>query len=115
MPLGSTWMHFLRDCLFALLLALMLALSVSAGEAADLGEALAHFAADDFSETANGVAKIAASGDARAATILEALQSGRLLFSAAGKKVFYKDGSDQLIDAATGQAAAGAAPSDLEA
>ena len=86
----------------------------SAGRAADIGEALSHFTADDFSETADGIAKVATSGDPRAATIIEALQGGRLLFSAASKKVFYKDSSDQLIDAATGQAAAGPPPADLE-
>src|SRR5262249_1172695 len=77
-----------------------------------LAAALAHFAEDDFSETDTGITEVAASGDARAATIIEALQDGRLLFSAEQKKVFYKDKDDKLIEAATG-APAGAEPSDL--
>jgi urea transport system permease protein len=80
---------------------------------ADLAAALAHFTADDFSETADGIAKLAASGDARAATILEALQGGRLLFSAQNKTVFYKDRSDKLIDGLSGTGIAGAGPVDL--
>ena len=56
---------------------------------------------------------MAASGNPLAATIIEALQDGRLLFSAESKKVFIKDQSDQLLDAATGEPVAGSAPADL--
>ena len=51
---------------------------------------------------------VAESGDPRAATIIEALQDGRLLYSAEQKKVFYKDADGKLFDAATGAAVAGA-------
>ena len=83
-------------------------------QAADLTEALAHFTADDFSETSDGISKIAASGDPRSQAIIEALQAGRLQFSAADKTVFYKDASDKLIDASTGTPVAGDGPADLE-
>jgi urea transport system permease protein len=106
-------MCFLKARLVALLFAMAMALAGPSGARADLAEALAHFVADDFSETADGIAKVAASGDARAATIIEALQDSRLLFSAQHKKVFYKDKSAQLIDALTGTAIVGAGPADL--
>ncbi len=78
-----------------------------------LAAALARFLEDDFSETDTGVAEVAASGDARAATIVEALQGGRLLYSAEQKKVFYKDASGAMFDAVTGGPAQGAEPADL--
>ena len=46
-------------------------------------------------------------------TIIEALQDGRLSYSAEQKKVFYKDKAGKLIDAATGAPADGAEPADL--
>jgi urea transport system permease protein len=79
-----------------------------------LAAALAHFLEDDFSETDTGIAEIGATGDARAATVIEALQDGRLLFSAQEKKVYYKDKADKLIDAATGAAVAGPEPADAD-
>ena len=97
----------------ALVLSLGLALAAPAG-AAGLDEALAHFTADDFSETDAGITAVVESGDARAAAIFEALQDGRLLFSAEQKKVFTKDKDDKLFDAASGQPAADPAPADLE-
>jgi urea transport system permease protein len=78
-----------------------------------LAEALAHFLEDDFSETDTGINAVAASGDPQAAAIIEALQDGRLLYSAQDKKVFYKDAADKLFDAETGAAVAGAGPGDL--
>jgi urea transport system permease protein len=46
------------------------------------------FAADDYSETDAGIGAVAASGDPRSAAFIEALQDGRLLFSAEQKSVF---------------------------
>src|SRR6476659_4547226 len=77
-----------------------------------LAAALAHFLEDDFSETDTGISEVVATGDPRAAVIIEALQDGRLSFSAEQKKVFYKDASGQLIDALTGTPEA-AEPADL--
>jgi urea transport system permease protein len=107
-------MPILRRRIAALLFAFILTLSGASAHAADLKEALARFTADDFSETATGISEVAETGDPRAATIIEALQNGRLVFSPERKTVFYKDASDRLIDAATGQPVAGEAPTGLE-
>src|SRR5579862_8529194 len=72
--------------------------------AAGLEEALAHFTSDDYSEIEEGIAAVAASGDPRAAALIEALQDGRLLYSTEQKKVFYRDTSGKLFDAVTNAA-----------
>src|SRR4051794_926944 len=77
-----------------------------------LAGALAHFLEDDFDETDTGISKVAATADPRAAVIIEALQDGRLSFSAEQKRVFYKDAAGKLIDALTGAAEA-TEPADL--
>jgi urea transport system permease protein len=124
----------LPDRLVALLFALAITLAVptgpvaaqpapaaeSAAPAADqpapaptgLAGALAHFLEDDFDEIDTGISKVAATADPRAAVIIEALQDGRLSFSAEQKKVFYKDAAGPLIDALTGRPEA-AEPADL--
>jgi urea transport system permease protein len=107
-------MHRLRDGLALVLLALAMAFAAPATKAANLEEAVAHFTQDDFSETDAGISAVAESGDPRAAAIIEALQDGRLQFSAEQKKVFYKDADGKLIDAVTGAAVTGAPPGDLE-
>jgi urea transport system permease protein len=76
-------------------------------------DALLRFTADGFSDTIDGVNGVVASGNPLAATVVGALQEGRLLFSAQDKRVFIKESSDRLIDAATGQPVTGAAPADL--
>jgi urea transport system permease protein len=106
-------MRFVQHRLFALMMALVVLLAASAGRAATLDEALQHFTADDYDETDTGISDVAGSGSPRAQTVLEALQDGRLLFSA-DKKVFVKDKTDRILDAATGQPISGAAPADLE-
>jgi urea transport system permease protein len=107
-------MQCLRDALAVVVLAFILMLAAPPARAAGLDEAIAHFTADDYSETDAGISAVAETGDARAATIIQALQDGRLMFSAEQKKVFYKDADGKLFDAATGAAADGAAPADLE-
>src|SRR5204863_5326622 len=76
-------------------------------------DALTHFTADSFDETIEGINGVTASGNPLAATVVAALQDGRLFFSADAKGVFIRDQLDQLIDARTGQPAAGAPPADL--
>jgi urea transport system permease protein len=83
--------------------------------AAGLEEALAHFTSDDYSEIEEGIVAVAASGDPRAAALIEALQDGRLLYSAEQKKVFYKDAAGNLHDATTNEAVAGSGPADIDA
>jgi urea transport system permease protein len=103
-----------RDRLLALVCALgVLAALMTGAQAGPYEDALTRFTADSFDETIEGINAVAASGNPRAADIIEALQDGRLLFSAEAKRVFIKDRSDKLTDAATGEAAAGAGPADV--
>ncbi|MEA3068818.1 MAG: urea transport system permease protein [Alphaproteobacteria bacterium] len=76
-------------------------------------DALLHFTADSFDETIEGINGVTSSGNPLAASVVAALQDGRLLFSSDAKGVFIRDQLDQLIDARTGQPAAGAPPADL--
>src|SRR6266851_808341 len=102
------------DRFIALVLALGLLAALTTGvRAGPYEDALARFTADSFDDTIEGINGVAASGNALAATVVAALQEGRLFFSAASRRVFFKDKSDRLIDAATGQPVAGAAPADL--
>src|SRR5260370_29139307 len=81
----------------AVLLAIALAFAAPRLRAAGLEEALAHFATDDYGEIEAGITAVVESGDPRAASILEALQDDRLLYSAEQRRVFYKDPSGRLI------------------
>jgi urea transport system permease protein len=112
---GNMTMRFCRASLVALLLAFGVALGGVTVHAASLEDALAHFTADDFSETITGINDVAATGNPRAETIVRALQDGKLMYSAERKAVYIKDDSGALSDAATGQPTAGAPPDDLDA
>ena len=72
----------------------------SAARAQSLEEALAGFTTDDYSDTDKAITDLAASGNPRAVDIIGALQEGRLFFNADAKKVYIKDKSDTLQDAA---------------
>jgi urea transport system permease protein len=100
-------MRFSYDRFVAFAVMLLMLLAGPVARAANFEDALGHFTADDFSETTAGITEVAGSGNPLAAPVLQALHAGRLLFSADQKKVFYKDQSDKLFDAATGQAVAG--------
>jgi urea transport system permease protein len=78
-------------------------------------EALAGFTTDEYSDTDKAVTDVAASGNPRAADIIGALQDGRLYFDADAKKVYMKDKSGALQDAATGTAASDVSADDLSA
>src|SRR5829696_4319654 len=93
----------------ALLLAAMLPAQAQTFEAA-----LARFAADSFSETEAAISGIAISGHELAAPVIQALQDGRLQADPASRKVFIKEASGRLLDAATGQPVAGEAPANLK-
>jgi urea transport system permease protein len=98
----------------ALLCALILLLVAGAPAGAQsYEEALAKFTTDSYSDTDAGISAVAASGNPLAAQIIEALQDGRLLFSAEDKRVFVRDGSGTVLDATTGRAASGA-PANLK-
>jgi urea transport system permease protein len=107
-------MRYGRACLVIVVLILGLALSHAPARAAALDDAIAHFTADDFDETAAGINEVAASGSPRAAVILQALQGGTLMYSAEKKAVYIQDSDSKLFDAATGQAVAGDPPADLD-
>jgi urea transport system permease protein len=98
----------------AVLLAIIMMFAAVPLRAAGLEEALAHFATDDYSEIEEGITAVAESGDPRAASIIEALQDGRLFYSAEQKKVFYKDASGKLFDAVTAAPIAGDGPADID-
>ena len=107
-------MRAFSDRFIALVCALaVLAVLITAARADAYEDGLRRFTADSFDETIEGINAIATSGNARAAQVIGALQEGRLLFSAAEKRVFIREIPDQLIDAATGQPVAGYLPSDL--
>jgi urea transport system permease protein len=106
-------MLFVYGRLVAWFVAVAIALAAPVAHAATLSEALARFTTDDFSDTSDGIAEIAASGDPRAVTIIQALQDGRLLFSAEKKAVFYRDRAGALFDAAAAQAVADE-PADID-
>jgi urea transport system permease protein len=107
-------MRICRACLVALLLAVGLSFNGATARAENLDEALAHFTADDFSETITGVREVAASGSPRAEAIIRALQDGQLLYSAEKKAVYIKTESGALTDAATGAPIGGEAPADVD-
>ena len=107
-------MRALGDRFMAIVLALGLIAAAMTGARADpYADALAAFAADSFDQTIDGINGVAASGNPLAATVIAALQEGRLLFSAESKQVFIREEPDGLIDAATGRPATGPAPADL--
>ncbi|MBX9844384.1 MAG: urea ABC transporter permease subunit UrtB [Xanthobacteraceae bacterium] len=72
------------------------------------------FLENDFDATDTAVAEVAASGNPRAAIIIEALRDERLYFSAEKKTVYYKDAGGRLFSAETGEAVTGE-PDDLAA
>jgi urea transport system permease protein len=82
--------------------------------AAALDDAIVHFTAGDFDETATGINEVAASGSPRAQVVLQALQNGQLMFSAEKKAVYVQDDVSKLFDAASGQPVPGDPPADLD-
>jgi urea transport system permease protein len=91
----------------------LLAALTAGAQAGPYEDALVRFSADSFDETIEGINGVVTSGNALAAPVITALQDGRLLFSAESKRIFIRDRSDQLIDAATGEPIAGSPPADL--
>ncbi|MEA2964304.1 MAG: urea transport system permease protein, partial [Alphaproteobacteria bacterium] len=91
----------------------VLAALTTGAQAGPYEDAVSRFSADSFDQTIEGINEVVASGNALAAPVITALQEGRLLFSAESKRVFIREQPDRLIDAATGQPAAGTVPADL--
>jgi hypothetical protein len=87
-------MRFFRGRCISLVLALgLLAGWMPPVRAEPYHDALAHFTADSFDQTIEGINATAASGNALAVTVIGALQEGRLLFDANSKRVFIREGS----------------------
>lgn len=89
--------------LYGLIAAAVVATTAAAGPFED---ALSKFTTDSFSDTGEAVEAIANSGNVRAVDVVQALQDGRLLFDAAGKKVYVKTAAGPVVDAETGDAVA---------
>ena len=108
-------MCVLRERILALVFSLaVLAVAIaSPAHAQGFEGALAGFTADSFNDTDTAIAAVASSGNTQALPVIQALQDGRLLFSATEKKVFIRDKAGATLDAASGQPAS-AAPSDLK-
>src|SRR3954471_12385635 len=87
----------------ALALLLLAGLAVPAFAAA-FEDAVAKFANDDYSDTADAIGALAASGNPLAFPIISALQDGRLSADPDTKKVFVTQPDGKIIDAATGAA-----------
>jgi urea transport system permease protein len=111
---GSADMRVLHDRLTALVVALALLFAGGLARAQGYDTALAGFANDSFSDTETAINAVAASGNPLAAQVIEALQDARLLFSADDKKIYIRQKSGQLLDAATGRLIGGAAPPSLK-
>ena len=107
-------MRYGQACLVVVFLILGLTFSHTPARADALGDAVAHFTADDFDETITGINGVAASGSPRAAAILQALQNGALMYSAEKKAVYIQDSDSKLFDAATGRPVPGDPPADLD-
>ena len=108
-------MRALYDRIIALVFVLgLLIAGVGFAHADPYEDALAGFTTDDFSDTAEAINAVAASGNPLAAQVVEALQANRLQFSASDKKVFIKTKDGALLDAATGKPVAGAPPADID-
>jgi urea transport system permease protein len=95
--------------LVAIAMAPMTASRANAQAAAPLGDTLAGFAADSYSDTEKAIIAVAASGNPRAEEIISALQDGRLLFSPSTKQIYVKTQAGAVQDAASGQPAQAAA------
>ncbi|HET7804424.1 MAG TPA: urea ABC transporter permease subunit UrtB [Pseudolabrys sp.] len=107
-------MHGFHDRALALLFAIgLLLFGATFASAAPYEDALAGLTTDSFSDTADAVDALTASGDPRTGPLLEALKDRRLLYSAAARRVFIRDKADRLTDAATGAPVA-TPPADIE-
>src|SRR5262245_48172952 len=111
---GTSDMRIFCERLLALVFALsVVCVAASAARADAYEDALAHFLADSFDDTIEGINALAQSGHPLAEKVIVALQDGRLLFSAEEKRVFFKDEGDRLFEATSGSPATGSPPADL--
>ena len=95
----------IRQLALLLAAALILVTLSLPGFAQSFEIALDKLTTDSYSDTAAAVGELANSGNPRALPIVQALQDGKLQFSAAAKKVYIVTATG-LVDAATGTAVA---------
>jgi urea transport system permease protein len=111
---GRNAMRSFYDRIVALVFVVgLLVAGATAAHAGAYEDALVGFTTDSFGDTADAIDALAASGDPRTGPLLEALKDQRLLYSTEARKVFIKDPSDKLADAATGEPVA-TPPSDID-
>ncbi|MCW5674264.1 MAG: urea ABC transporter permease subunit UrtB [Xanthobacteraceae bacterium] len=77
-------------------------LIVPSAYAGPFEDALAKLAADSFSDTADAIAEIAASGHADSEAVISGISDRRVLFDPASKTVYLRDASGKLRNLATG-------------
>src|SRR5882672_5360821 len=112
---GLTGMRSYFDRMLALVFVLGVLLAAAAPvHAGPYEDALQKFLTDEFDDTIEAVNAVAVSGDARAPAVIQALKDGRLVYSAADKKVFIKTADDKVIDAATGNPFTDKLPDDAD-
>ncbi len=104
----------LRILASALFLFLAHAAFDSTARAEGLADALGGFAKDSYTQTVDALSAVAATGDERAVDVVRALKNGRLYFTKADGKVYIKDNSGALFDAATGEPFTGDGPFGLK-
>ena len=80
-------MRKICDRVVAWVLVASLLAGASAALAQSYEEALTKFAADSFSDTEAAITAVAASGNPRAVTVIEALQDARLLFDPQSRRI----------------------------
>jgi urea transport system permease protein len=108
-------MRSFYDRMVALVFAFGLVIAGAAGaHAGPYEDALSGFTEGSLHDTGEAIDKIVASGNPLAATVLQAAEDARLMFSAEKKQVFIKTKDDKLLDAATGEPIAGTPPEDID-
>ena len=107
-------MRAFRDRCMALVWALgVLAALLTAAQAGPYEDALVHFTTDSFTDTTEGINGVAAQRQSAGRDRDQGPAGRPAVFSASTKGVFYKDASDKLFNAATGEAVTGTPPGDL--
>ena len=76
-------------------------------QAAPIDDALAGFASSSYNDIEKAIESLVASGHPTAHAMLKAMEGGKLMVREADKAIVYKDASDKVFDARTGQAVTG--------
>jgi len=113
-PLIRLLRALLSRLLFAAVALAVVHLAPQPALAGPYEDAVAQFSAGSFSDTEEAIGKLVASGNPRAATIIVALQDGRLFADTDAKTVFIKADDGKISNAVTGETVA-ALPARAEA